>query len=118
MSPIENENELSPLDQIRQVEAEVTRRVAAARVEAESVLAKARTQAAQIKSEARAAGQREGQALYKELVAKAEEEARLLNAQSQSRAVELRRKGYQRMEQAVQLSIQIVVGQEDEKSAQ
>lgn len=47
-----NENELSPLDQIRQTEAEVTRRIAAAREAAELNVVKARTEATHLKNQA------------------------------------------------------------------
>jgi vacuolar-type H+-ATPase subunit H len=116
MAETEIENRLSPLDQIRQTEAEVTRQVAAAREAAGQTVAEARTRSARHKQEALLKGHREGQALYKEAVSKAQEQARRLITQAQDRAVELRRSGYQRMDLAVQQTVNIVIGLEGEEA--
>ena len=109
-----NENDLSPLDQIRLVESEMARRITAARAAADQSLVNARAQTTQRKNEARETGIREGQVLYKESVAKAEEEARSLSAQAQIQAAELRQKGHLRMDAAVRLTINVVLGRQVE----
>lgn len=101
---------LSPLDQIRLVESEITRKIAAARELSERAVAEARAQAARLKKEARETGAREGQIRYKEIVAKAEEEARGILAHAHNRASELKRRGQVRMEAAIQEAIGIVLG--------
>jgi vacuolar-type H+-ATPase subunit H len=63
--------ELSPLDQIRLAEAEITRKTVVARENAERRLAEALTQAARIKKQAREAGTRVGNVQYKDIVARA-----------------------------------------------
>ncbi|HZD56754.1 MAG TPA: hypothetical protein VE136_08535 [Anaerolineales bacterium] len=107
-------NKLTPLDQIWQTEAEITRRVAAARQEAEQILATARSQITQIKDRAREAGYREGRGQYRQIIAEAEEEAHALTAQASSRAEELHRKGQQRMQMAARAAVDIIVGREAE----
>jgi len=91
--------ERSPLDQIRQAEAEVTRRVAAARKAADQALAAAHAQATDLKRQAIQAGQRDGQAQCQEIISQAEQEA-------------LRQNGNLRMEDAVRRVVAIVIGQE------
>jgi vacuolar-type H+-ATPase subunit H len=107
-------SELSPLDQIRQAEAEVNRRIAAARRVAEMTEVKARAQAADLKREAREAGRREGRAQYEQLVSRAEVEAEALLAQAHSQAEDLRRKGDMHMDSAVHRAVEVVVGLEGE----
>jgi vacuolar-type H+-ATPase subunit H len=104
------EAELSPLDQIRQAEAEVNRRIAAARRAAEMIEIKARAQAVDLKREAHEAGRREGRAQYEELVSRAEVEAEALLAQAHSQAEDLRRKGDLHMDAAVHRAVEVVVG--------
>ena len=101
---------LSPLDQIRLVEAETTRKVAAAREASEHSAANARAQSAALKKQAGEKGEREGQIRYKETVAKAEEQAQMIVAQAQNEADVLRRKGQARMEQAVSEALNIILG--------
>lgn len=103
-------NGLSPLDQIRLAEAEITRKIAVARETSERAAGEARAQAARLKKEAREAGSREGQIRYKEIVSKAEEEARGIVAHAHNQASELKRKGQVRMEAAIQEAIGIVLG--------
>jgi vacuolar-type H+-ATPase subunit H len=107
-------NRLTPLDQIWQTEAEITRQIAAARQEAEQILANARSQIRQIKNQAREAGHREGKAQYRQTIAEAEEEAQALIAQANSRAEDMCRKGQQRMEMAVRTAVSIITGMEGE----
>lgn len=102
-------SELSPLDQIRLVEAEITRKVAAAREASEHSAANARGQAALIKKQAEEQGERQGQILYKEIIAKTEEQSKEIIAQAQHEADRLRRTGQTRMEQAVHEALRIVL---------
>ncbi len=103
-------SELSPLDQIRLAEAEITRKIVTAREATERTIADARAQAARLKKEAHEAGTREGQIRYKEIVSKAEEEARAIVAHAHNQASDLKRKGQARMEAAIQEAIGIVLG--------
>ena len=104
--------ELSPLDQIRLAEAEITRKNVAARENAERLLAEARTQATRIKKQAQEVGTRTGKVQYKEIVSRAEEEARAIIANAQNQADTLQQKGYSRMEMAVEYAISIILGLE------
>lgn len=105
-----SETALSPLDQIRLVEAEITRKTVAAREDSERSLVDARAQANRLKKQARESGVREGKILYKEIVAQAEEEARAITVHAQNQAADLRQKGHSRMELAVEYAISIVLG--------
>ena len=102
--------ELSPLDQIRLVEAEITRKIVAAREASERRAADARAQSTLLKKQAHDSGDREGQIRYKEIVSKAEEEARTIVTHAHNQAEELRRKGQARMEAAIQGAIHVVLG--------
>jgi vacuolar-type H+-ATPase subunit H len=102
-------NKLSPLDQIRNAEAEVAREIAAAREAAKGKVVEAEMQAETLIREARDAGNREGQTQHNEILSRANEEAKALIAQSQNRAGELRRQGRQRMEAAVNHVLEIIV---------
>jgi vacuolar-type H+-ATPase subunit H len=101
---------LSPLDQVRLVEAEITRKVVAARDTSEHKAADARAQAKLIKKEAAEKGARAGQIRYKETVAKAEEQAQVIIAQANREADDLRQTGQHRMEQAVSEALKIILG--------
>ena len=101
---------LSPLDQIRMVEGEITRKIVAAREASEHRVEDARAQSTLLKKQAHDSGNREGQILYKEIVSKAEEEARTIVAHAHNQAVNLRQKGQARMEMAVQEAINIILG--------
>jgi vacuolar-type H+-ATPase subunit H len=108
------EFELSPLDQIRQTEAEVTRRIAAAREMAEQRVDQARKETASMVAQAREAGLREGQVRYQEIILEAKEEAKQFEVNAQRQSEEIRLRGEQRMEQAVQQVVSIVIGLEDD----
>ena len=101
---------LSPLDQIRLVEAEIARKIVTARETSERAVAEARAQAARLKKEAREAGAREGQIRYKEIVSKAEEEAQAIVGRAHNQASDLRQKGQARMDAAIQDAVNIVLG--------
>ncbi|MGD2155770.1 MAG: hypothetical protein PVG14_01780 [Anaerolineales bacterium] len=105
-------DELSPLDQIRQTESEVTRDIAVARESAEQIIATARNEVKELLEEVRTTGLRRGQTRYKEIFSLAEEEARGIVAQAQNRAEELRRKGRKRMATAVDYAVNLVIGLE------
>lgn len=107
------EGELLPLDQIRQAEAEVTRQIASAHEMDEKIIENARTQALQIKSQARETGQRIGQKEYQAIIARAEEEATRVIAQANQLAESLRYLEQQRIETAVRHAIHIVIGSEE-----
>jgi len=104
------EAQLSPLDQIRQTEADVTRQIAAARETAECKVVEARNQVKGLLEDARATGSRQGQMHYKVSLTKAEEEARALVAQSHNQAKDLRHKGERRMSSAVRHAENLVIG--------
>ena len=74
----------------------------------------ARVQANKLKKQARESGAREGKILYKEIIARAEEEACAVTAHAQNRAADLRQKGRRRMELAVEYAISIILGLEDD----
>jgi vacuolar-type H+-ATPase subunit H len=112
-----SEVELSPLDQIRQTEADVTRAVAAARQAAEQLVLKAYLGAEEIKQQAREAGELDGEARFKQLTSSAEEEARVIVACSQQQARELRRKGVQYMDRGVHHAVEVVIGLGEEVDA-
>jgi vacuolar-type H+-ATPase subunit H len=100
---------LSPLDQIRQTEADVLRKIVATRIAAEEILENGRQQSAAIKREAQEAGTRQGQVCYKELIAKTEEEAKAIVIEAQGQADRFRRRGLVRMHSAVDFVILLVV---------
>jgi len=101
---------LSLLDQIRLVEAEITRKIVAAREASVQQAVNARLQAALLKKQAGEKGEREGQIRYKETIAKAEEQAHVIITQAQHEADTLRRSGQARMEQGIHESLNIVMG--------
>lgn len=106
--------ERSPLDQIRQAEADVTRRIAAARQAAEDAIREAQAQAADLKRQAREIGRQEGLADYQATVSRAEDEARKVIAQAHGQAESLRRRGDLFGETAARCAIAVVLGQEVE----
>ena len=110
--PQKTETELSPLDQIRLAEAEVTRRIAAAREDAKQIVREAKIQATHIKNQAYQAGHSEGQTRNMEIVSKAEEEAQTLITHAHHQAEALRRKGQRDIANAISHAINIVIGLE------
>ena len=103
---------LPPLDQIRKAEADVTRRIAAARQAAEAAAQDARVQALDLQRQARETGRREGLAQAQAIIARAEKKARALIMQADSQAKDLTREGNLRMNAAVHSAVAIVAGQE------
>ena len=108
------EAERPPVDQIRQAEAQVTRRIAAARRVADQALANAQSQAADLKRQALQAGRRDGKARHQEIMSQAEEEARAILAQARSQAQQLCQDGTRRMDDAVGHAVAIILGQDAE----
>ncbi len=102
--------ELSPLDQIRLVEAEIARKIIAAREASEHAMVEARAQATLLKKQAHESGTRDGQIRFKETVSKAEEEARAIVEHAHNQAADLRQKGQTRIEAAIQEATSIVLG--------
>jgi len=102
--------ELSPLDQIRLAEAEITRKIVTARETSAQARAAARARATLLKKQAQESGTREGQNRYKELVSKAEENAHAIVERAHNQAAELREQGRARMELAIQDATGIVLG--------
>ena len=105
--------ELSPLDQIRQTEADVARQIAAAREAAGMTVARAKSQAKELLADARQSGQREGDKRYKEIVSNAEEEAQVIIAQARKRAENLRRRAGHRLAIGVRCGLNVVIGMEE-----
>ncbi|MBI5842004.1 MAG: hypothetical protein HZB19_18105 [Chloroflexi bacterium] len=101
---------LSPLDQIRLAEAEITRKIVTVREASERTVIDARAQSTLFKKQAQEAGNREGQIHCKGIVSKAEEEARTILVRAHNQAADLSRKGQARMEAAIQEAISIVLG--------
>ena len=116
-NPALGEAQLSPLDQVRLAEANVTRMVAAALENNEHTLMEAKAQAKLLMDEARQNGEREGRNQYREIISGAEEEARAVRAVAVHRAEELRKKGNRRMNIAVHRVINIITGMEEEGEA-
>jgi vacuolar-type H+-ATPase subunit H len=108
-----SETQLSPLDQIRQAEADVTRKVAMAREDSEHKLAEAKAQAKTRLAKARKSGKRKGQAQFREIVSEAEEVTRAILAESDHWAEELQQKGIRYMDYAVRQVVDIVSGMEE-----
>ena len=106
------DNDISPLDQIRQVEAEVTRSIAAARDAADTSIREARNQVKHLFEEARLTGRNQGQVQSKEVLSIAEEEARVLISQANHKAEELRLKGKKILSTAVRQACHIIIGVE------
>ena len=105
---------LSPLDQIRQVEADIVRQVAAAREAADEKIKHAQNQVKEILVQARESGRNQGASRYKTIVSNAEEEAHAIVSQAHNKANRLRHKGKQRMSAAVRQAVNLIVYVEDD----
>lgn len=111
--PTTGSEELSPLDQIRQTETNITRQIAAARVSAGRSAEEARLQAEQIKRQAQEEGRRKGQAIYQEILVRASEEAQAIIVQAKRRSAEMQRVAEQRMDEVVSHAVKFVIGFEN-----
>lgn len=112
-NPTLDDVKLSPLDQIRLAEADVTRKIAIAREERERTLAYASEEAKKLLDEAQESGKRKGITRYREIIDEAEEKAQAILAGSEHQAEELRRKGSWSMDIAVRRVIHIITGMEE-----
>ena len=112
-SPTKAETTLSPLDQIRKTEAEVTRQIASAREAARHMVAQARIQAIDLLDDAHQGGTREGEKRYREIISNAEEEEQAIVAQARNRAEHLRRRAGQRLAEGVRRALNVVIGLEE-----
>ncbi len=113
MAEITPTNGLSPLDQVRLVEAEMARKAVAAREAAEDTVEKAREQALLLKKQAEEDGKTEGNNRKKAMIDGAQQQAGEINAQAQREANELHEKGQVRMEQAVFEAVRVVLGMKE-----
>jgi len=110
----EAEVERSPLDQIRQVEEEVARGIAASRNRANSATKEMSAQTDDIKREAREEGRREGEQHYQEIIAEAKMATERLLEQAHTQAEELRQTGKSHIDAAVRFVEDTVVGSHQE----
>lgn len=112
--PAITETELSPLDQIRQTEADVTREAAVAREAATRSVAEAKNQVKANLCEARESGRQRGEIRYREIISRADEESQALVSRAHSMAERLQRMGQRRMSAAVREAVNLVIGQQDD----
>lgn len=109
-TPQDEKSELSPLDQIRRTEAEVTRQIAAAREASKLTVREATLKADALLADARNLGRRQGQKRYQEIITASEEKARSLVAEASSQAEILRSQGARRMVSAVDWAVRFILG--------
>jgi vacuolar-type H+-ATPase subunit H len=107
--PPQGDGELSPLDCIRQAEAETTRRILAAHEAAEQIQAQARLDTECLLEQAHQAGKQEGQANYEEILNKTELEAKEIVSQAQRQVDQLLIAGEERMDAAVRLVLELLL---------
>lgn len=107
-------SELSPLDQIRQTEAEVDRQIASAQEDSKHKIAQAKREVQELIRKARETGHLEGKARGTEIVFKTEEEARAIIDQAKKQADAYRTQGQQQMNAAVRFAVSFVLGFEGE----
>ena len=106
--------ELSPLDQIRQTEAEVNRQIASSQEKSKRKIAQATRDVQELIRKARETGHLEGMARGAEIVSKTEEEAQAIIEQAQKQAEAYRNHGQDQMNVAVQYAVSFVLGLEGE----
>ncbi|HAY84388.1 MAG TPA: hypothetical protein DCY42_05535 [Chloroflexi bacterium] len=109
------ETELSPLDQIRQCEAEMARKIAATQEQTKQKITKARKEAREIVERARQRGLVQGQEKGIEVLSLAEQEAQSVLQEAQNQAEDLRLRGTHLMEEAVCFAVKFVLGFEKVK---
>lgn len=109
------EVKLSPLDQIRQAEAEIARRVAYAREAAGQLAVEAQAEANELQRQAREAGHREGRKRYREILSQAQVEVDTILEQARSQAEGLHFQGQDQMDAIVWYAVEIVVGLQGEE---
>jgi flagellar biosynthesis/type III secretory pathway protein FliH len=103
---------LSPLDQIRQEEAETVRKIASAREASEQKTNETKKQVKVILEQARESGRQRGLNRYKQIIASAEEEALVIVSQAHNQANLLHHKGKQQMSTAVRQAVNFIIGLE------
>lgn len=104
---------LSPLDQIRHAEAEVTRKIVQARETSNNIVEDAHIQSLRILEMARQAGEQEGQSRYKEILKNSEDEATALVSEARRRAKKSRNISKIRMEILVERIENFIIGLEE-----
>ena len=102
--------DLSPLDQIRQTEAEVARKIASAQEEAKQRVVQARKDARELIANARETGYLQGRARGLEIISKSEEESHATIEQARRMAEVYRAHGQQQMATAVRYVVDLVLG--------
>jgi vacuolar-type H+-ATPase subunit H len=105
-----NGHTASPLEVIRHKEAEMTRRLAAARETAVSQIKATEQQAREIVRQAEAQGQREGEAQRRSALGEADREAEAILAQARVRAEALQSVSQAEVETAVAQAMTIIIG--------
>ena len=105
--------DLSPLDQIRNTEAENSRRVAAAREHAALTLQQARSSTARMLADAREAGRKEGEMQRRVRLDEARGEAEAITTRAQQAAKELQRVGRRKMNSAVIYAVRLILGEDE-----
>lgn len=105
---------LSPLDQIRLVEADIIRQIAIARETADYKVNEARSQVKVILSEARELGRQRGLIRSNEIISRAEKESHAILSQAHDQANCLRHKGEQLLSTAVRQAVNLVICLEDD----
>ena len=115
MADKDNSNSnLSPLDQIRQVEADTVRQIAAARQASDQKISEAKKQVKVTLEQARESGRQRGQNRYKQIISSAEEEALAIVSQAHNQANLLRHKGKQQISTAVHQAVNLIIGLEED----
>jgi vacuolar-type H+-ATPase subunit H len=102
--------DVSPLDQIRDAEIAVARRLAAARESARALIETTQSQVDDLQREAEQAGRLEGQAQYAEAVAKAKDAAALILVQAQRQIERLRGQAERDRDSLVSTVLEFVTG--------
>jgi vacuolar-type H+-ATPase subunit H len=99
----------SPLQAIKQKEAELRHRVEEARRRAESQLQSAREEAEQTVARANQKGQAEAKALYEQKIKEARREAKAIVATAHQEATTFRRQAAARLDEAVRQIVELVL---------
>jgi len=105
-------NELSPLDQIRNTEAEITRKIAAAQEKSKQKIAQAQREAQELLKMAKDKGYLHGQVRGKEILAKTEVEAKAIVEKANKQAENFRARGQKQMGVVVQFAMEFILGVE------
>jgi vacuolar-type H+-ATPase subunit H len=102
----------SPLDEIRQVEAEVARQLQAARAEAEAHIVQAEESARAMKQQSLEAGRHEGEADYQEFITRASRDAEQIIQDASLAANTLRQSQAQHLASLVRRIVECVTAVE------